>query len=184
MLDNSIRVPAIVRHPEVIPAGVVRRGLVSAYDFAHTLLDQVGLVMPITSPLPGRSFASLFHAGDSTDRDHIVIMDEYGPMRMIRTPAWKYVHRYPHGPHELYDMTHDPDERRNLVDDPFRTEIVTLLRGELQRWFHRYVDPAVDGTHEPVTGLGQFGRAGTGNEGELAYVPHDPDAMPSSGVSK
>lgn len=169
MMDNSVRVPAIVRYPEVIPAGVVRSEMVSAYDFAHTLLDQVGLVMPNDSRLPGHSFASLFNTEDGSDRDHIVIMDEYGPVRMIRTPAWKYIHRYPYGPNELYDMARDSEERHNVVDDPARTEIVTLLRGELQRWFHRYVDPAVDGIHEAVTGTGQLRRAGTGNDGLPAY---------------
>ena len=27
---------------------------------------------------------------------------------MIRTQEWKYVHRYPYGPHELYDLVNDP----------------------------------------------------------------------------
>ena len=29
-------------------------------------------------------------------------VDEYGANRMIRTKEWKYIHRYPYGPHELY----------------------------------------------------------------------------------
>lgn len=169
MWDNSVRVPAIARYPGVIPAGAVRTEMVSAYDFPHTLLAQVGLVMPNAEELPGRAFTCLFDPQNTIDRDHVVILDEYGPVRMIRTPAWKYVHRYPYGPHELYDMAHDPGERVNLVDDPAKSEIVTLLRGELQRWFTRYVDPAVDGAHEQVTGSGQLGLAGTGNAGALAY---------------
>ncbi len=39
-----------------------------------------------------------------------MVFDEYGLVRMIRTREWKYVHRYPYGPHELYDLTRDPDE--------------------------------------------------------------------------
>lgn len=170
MLDTSVRVPAIVRWPGRIEAGVVRIGIFSACDVSHTLLDQVGLEMPDAKRLPGRSFARLLAPESRPDRDHVVVMAEYGPVRMIRTPAWKYVHRFPYGPHELYDMAHDPGERENLVHEPGQSEIVTLLRGELQRWFSRYVNPAVDGVHEQVTGSGQFLRAGTGNEGVLAYA--------------
>ena len=42
-----------------------------------------------------------------------MIYDEYGPVRMIRTRAWKYVHRCPYGPHELYDLANDPEEKAN-----------------------------------------------------------------------
>ena len=169
MLDTSLRVPAIVRYPGTIPPGVVRREMLGAYDFAPTLLDGAGLKMPDAERLPGRSFACLLDPAQEPDRDHVVVMAEYGPVRMIQTPAWKYVHRFPYGPHELYDMTHDPGERSNLVDDPVRKEIVTLLRGEMQRWFSRYADPSLDGAHEEVTGSGQFLRAGTSNDGVLAY---------------
>jgi arylsulfatase A-like enzyme len=169
MLDTSLRVPAIARYPGVIPAGVVRTEMLGAYDFAPTLLEQVDLEMPDAERLPGRSFTCLLDPEGGPDRDHVVVMAEYGPVRMIHTPAWKYVHRYPYGPHELYDMAHDPGERSNLVDDPDRKEIVTVLRGEMQRWFSRHADPALDGAHEQVTGSGQFLCAGTCNDGVLAY---------------
>jgi choline-sulfatase len=35
--------------------------------------------------------------------------------RAVRGERWKYVHRHPGGPHELYDMQADPQERFNLV---------------------------------------------------------------------
>jgi arylsulfatase A-like enzyme len=169
LFDTSLRVPAIVRQPGVIPAGVAREEMLGAYDFAPTVLEQVGQAMPHRDRLPGRSFACLLNPEGGPDRDHVVVMAEYGPVRMIHTPAWKYVHRFPYGPHELYDMSHDPGERRNLMDDPATREIVPLLRGEMQRWFSRYGDPAVDGAHEQVTGSGQFLCAGTCNDGALPY---------------
>lgn len=184
MFDTSLRVPAIVRHPGTVPGGVVRGEMLGAYDFAPTLLDQVGLEMPEAERLPGRSFACLLDPEQGPDRDHVVVMAEYGPVRMIHTPAWKYVHRYPYGPHELYDMTHDPGERHNVVDDAGRTEIVTLLRGEMQRWFSRHTDPAVDGAHEQVTGSGQFLRAGTCNDGVLAYNQARRIAKESAGMDR
>jgi arylsulfatase A-like enzyme len=172
MYDNSVLVPAIFSQPGAIPAGVVRSEMVSAYDFSHTLLATVGLAMPNAEALPGRSFASLLSDGDGGDEgcDEIVVFDEYGPVRMIRTEVWKYVHRYPYGPHELYDLANDPNERSNRVDDAETQDIVVEMRGRLERWYRRWADPAVDGAREAVTGTGQVERAGLGAEGRPNYL--------------
>ena len=67
---------------------------------------------------------------------------------MIRTTDWKYVHRYPYGPHELYHLANDPDERQNLAADPAQSARIAELRGELEAWFARYVIPERDGLRE------------------------------------
>jgi arylsulfatase A-like enzyme len=173
MYDNSVLVPAIFSQPGTIPAGVVRSEMVSAIDFPHTLLAMAGLAMPNAAELPGQDFAHLLSnaAGTPTGgRDEIVVFDEYGPVRMIRTETWKYVHRYPYGPHELYDLAGDPGERENLVDHPEQQARVAEMRRRLERWYHRWVDPAVDGTREAVTGTGQVERAGLGAEGRFNYL--------------
>ncbi len=173
MYDNSVLVPAIFRQPGMIPGGVVRSEMVSAIDFSHTLLAMADLAMPNVADLPGRDFAHLLSndgGATATGRDEIVVFDEYGPVRMIRTEDWKYVHRYPYGPHELYDLGSDPDERQNLVDHADQQERVATMRRRLERWYHRWVDPAVDGAHEAVTGTGQVERAGLGAEGRPNYL--------------
>ncbi len=88
---------------------------------------------------------------------------------MIRTREWKYVHRYPYGAHELYDLTADPGERNNLADERPRRALVDEMRDRLSRWFDRYVDPRVDGTRFPVTGLGQRDRIGRRTTGESCF---------------
>jgi len=87
-----------------------------------------------------------------------VVYDEYGPVRMVRTRDWKYVHRFPDGPHELYHLARDTDERANLVADPGAAAMRAQLRARLDAWFTRYVDPAFDGAHEYITGCGQLDR--------------------------
>lgn len=54
---------------------------------------------------------------------------------MIRTKEWKYIHRYPYGPHELYYLIEDPDENNNLIDDPSCLAILKSLRKRLNLWF-------------------------------------------------
>mgnify|MGYP001015754958 CR=1 FL=1 len=170
MYDSSIKVPAIASHPGRIPEGVVSHALLSGYDFMPTLLDYLGLDNPVKDELPGRSFSSVLHGKTDPVHDHVVVYDEYGPVRMIRTLEWKYVHRYPYGPHELYNIKADPLERTNLVDLPEYQDVVEKMRAQLQDWFIRYTDPLKDGRHEAVTGQGQLALAGPAGRGVQAFA--------------
>jgi arylsulfatase A-like enzyme len=169
MYDTSVKVPMLMAWPGHLPQGEVADPLLSHYDIFPTLLDYLGLEAPEAEARPGRSFAPLLRGEAPPTRDHVVVFDEYGPVRMIRTRTWKYVHRYPYGPHELYDLVNDPDEAHNLVDDPDQRERRAELEGELAAWFARYVDPDRDGTKEPVTGKGQIDRAGVPGQGRRAF---------------
>jgi len=60
-------------------------------------------------------------------------------VRGVRTADWKYVH-YPHGDGkpdrhkaELYNLRADPQERKNLIDDPACADRLADLRAELAR---------------------------------------------------
>jgi len=78
-----------------------------------------------------KSFASLLRGEAFEPNEHLVVFDEYGPVRMIRSQDWKYVHRYPYGPHELYDLRNDPGETHNLIQKPAQRVIAQELKGEL-----------------------------------------------------
>jgi arylsulfatase A-like enzyme len=85
----------------------------------------------------------------------VVIYDEYGPVRMVRTQEWKYVYRHAHGPHELYDLVDDPDERTNLANEPDQQARIDELKATMDAWFARYVDPVRDGLRQDGTLHGQ-----------------------------
>lgn len=148
MYENSIRVPAIFCHPGRLPPGRTSRAMVSAYDLFPTLLDYLGLPLPDGRNLPGRSFVPVLRGEPGAGHEIITVYDEYGPVRMIRTREWKYVHRYPDGPHDLYDLVNDPDERRNLADELGQTRRRRELQGLLEDWFARYTEPAHNGLGE------------------------------------
>lgn len=167
MYDSSVKVPAIISQPGRVLAGAVRHELLSAYDLPATLLELVGLDPGPMEAGPGRSFAKLLLASGEGqnkgehDGDRVVVHDEYGPTRMIRTRAWKYVHRWPDGPHELYDLDRDPGEEVNLVSAPdirYRA-IRAELHSELEDWFRRFATAEHDGQRLPVIGTGQAARA-------------------------
>lgn len=154
LYDSSVKVPLIVDHP-----GSARRGvadeLVSAYDLPATLLELAGLPVAPFADGPGSSFAGAVHGATIDPRRAVVVFDEYGPARMIRTEWWKYVHRYPFGPHELYDLANDPLERRNLITTLDYETRAAELRTLLHDWFSRHADPRFDGSALPVSGGGQ-----------------------------
>ena len=160
MFEESVKAPCIISQPGRIPEGRICSELLSQYDFMPTLLDYVGIESPETELLPGKSFAPLLRGEECPEREHIVVYDEYGPVRMVRTKDWKYIHRYPDGPNELYDIRTDPTEQSNLISDRRCAPMVEEMRALLEEWFTRYADPNRDGKKLPVAGAGQSGLVG------------------------
>lgn len=169
LFDTAVKVPFIARWPGHISANRVTPSMCSHYDIIQTLHELLKLDAPLPEGLPGRSFAPVLLGGEDTD-NHVVILDEYGNSRMIRNREWKYIHRYPYGPHELYHLANDPGETENLAGNPHYAEIQERLLAQLQKWYHTYADPAVDGSREAVTGFGQMRRPGIYSEGKPVYA--------------
>ncbi|NSW57313.1 MAG: sulfatase-like hydrolase/transferase [Armatimonadetes bacterium] len=169
LFDTSVKVPALISHPGRVPQGIVCDHLLSHYDFMPTLLEYVGLENPDAAALPGRSFAPLLRGECFEGDERVVVYDEYGPARMVRTREWKYIHRYPYGPHELYHLAEDPDERTNLLHDDSCAAVLAELRASLEAWFVQYADPKRDGARQAVVGTGQIGLVGPGNGGQEAF---------------
>ncbi len=186
MYDTSVKIPAIMSMPGTIQSGVGDEGLHNQYDFMPTLLDLLGFENPAGRSLPGTSFAGALLDQENQGRREVVVFDEYGPVRMIRNREWKYVHRYPYGPHELYDLSRDPDERDNLYGRSEYLEKVRELRSGLDEFFLRYVDSRYDGTQQGVYGKGQIAmakRPGRGKKafnGQFRYLDSEGNRRPST----
>lgn len=155
MYENSIKVPAIFSQPGAIPENRLESAMVSAYDFMPTLLEYLELPTPEDRNLPGKSFLPALMGLPIEGHESLVIYDEYGPVRMIRTKEWKYVYRHSSGPHELYHMAEDLDERHNLVAEPEQQKRIRELKALMDEWFARYVIPSKDGLREDGTAQGQ-----------------------------
>ena len=161
MFDTAVKVPTLISRPGHVPQDLVCDRLLSQYDFMPTFLGYLGLEPNSDQPLPGRDFSAVLRGESMAGDTPVFVLDEYGPTRMVRTQRWKYVHRYPDGPNELYDLVNDPLETRNLVDDPAYTGRISELRADLETWYETYVDPRMDGAKNNVTGRGQIGLAGS-----------------------
>lgn len=173
MYENSVLVPFVASHLGSIPENTVDTSLTSACDFMPTLIDYVGLDVPDGLNLPGRSFSPALLGEPDEGRASVVIHDEYGPTRMVRTTDWKYVRRYPDGPDELFDLASDPEERNNRIADPGQRTRISEMSGLIEDWFATYVVAERDGRDLPVTGGGQMRPVGgTWEDGSAGFAGH------------
>jgi choline-sulfatase len=167
--EPSITVPCIVRWPGKIPAGSVDDRPASAVDLLETLGELTGSV-PLQDPLrAGRSLAPRL-LGDTREGagtgvavepmdEAVVIHDEYGANRMLRTERWKLVLRRD-GPTELYDLQEDSREAHDLSEDPEHESLLRELTVALEDWFARHSTATQSGWDFPVDGTGQNAPAG------------------------
>ena len=185
MFDTSIKVPAIISQPGFIKPGRSTDALISQYDFFPTLLEYLGIDNPYTQEdVPGKSFLPLLKEEPMEEHESLVVYDEYGPVRMVRTKDWKYVHRYETGKHELYDLVSDPGEEVNLYGREDMQKRVVSMRAALQEWFDKYTDEVFDGSCQPVRGNGQINAINLLKDGALAFDQNrktttDPKGDPS-----
>jgi arylsulfatase A-like enzyme len=146
MHEPSIRVPLAVRYPGLVPADKPRavEQMVLHVDLAPSILDICGA--PPLKNIHGMSWKKLVQ-GDATGWRKSWFYEynyekqfPYTPnVRGVRTDEWKYIH-YPHGDGkpdrhkaELYHIKNDPDETKNLIDDPKHAAKVKELQTELER---------------------------------------------------
>ena len=169
MYDSSVKVPTIISKPGEIPQAEICADLLSHYDIKPTLLAYLGIAAE-PDHLPGTSFLPLLQGKQLDENRRVVVFDEYGPVRMIRTKEWKYISRFPDGPDELYDLVQDPNEEVNLVDDQANENTCQNLVEELNTWFEKYVDPKHDGLKAKVFGRGQLAKVQSDSDRQKVFA--------------
>lgn len=145
--DGMMHIPLIVRHPGHIKKATTSGRMVSGVDLMPTLLRYLGLGEKVDKVpnLPGRDFSPILR-GEKPEWDNVVFFEDEN-VRAVRTSDWKYVHRHPDGPFELYDLKADPGEKVNLFGQPGHEETVKELRDRLDSFFREHADPKYDLYH-------------------------------------
>jgi arylsulfatase A-like enzyme len=136
MYEVSLRVPLLIRWPERIAPGQTLERCVDHYDTFQTICNWVAVDLDSyqARAYPGRSYTRLVEQGQDPAWDD-TRYGEYGDLRMIRTPAYKYVKRYPFGPFDLFDLVNDPGETLNRAGwNEYRT-IQDELEQQLESWY-------------------------------------------------
>jgi arylsulfatase A-like enzyme len=73
-----------------------------------------------------------------------------GRRKMVRTRDWKYVHDPMGDLDELYDLSHDPWELRNVAADPAYADVLADLRLKLADWSIQTEDSPPVPLPEPI----------------------------------
>jgi arylsulfatase A-like enzyme len=159
MYEPGLHVPLLAKGPG-IKAGSVPEQFVANIDLAPTFLDLAGL--PVPDSMQGRSIAPLLRGESPADwRTSVYYRYYHDPGHHntvahlgVRTATHKLIQYWKQDAYELFDLTADPNEQRNLLHsqaDAERPEVAAKfaeLKAELTRLQTeyqddgRYADPA------------------------------------------
>jgi arylsulfatase A-like enzyme len=148
LYDHSMKAPLVFAGPG-IPHGQ-GDALVYLFDIYPTVCDLVGSRVP--EGIDGTSLRPVLDGRATTARSELTLA-YLGKQRAVRNARWKLI-RYPAvGVTRLFDLHADPDETRNLADDPTQRDCVADLLRRLARLQEHYGDdlPLTAATPRPAT---------------------------------
>jgi arylsulfatase A-like enzyme len=120
LYDEAARVPLVVSYPGKIKNPTTDSNLVSGVDLFPTLCDYAGITAP--PKLRGKSLRPILE-GDVKKFRPFLRSETMGSGRMIVSDQYKYI-MYKDDPNEqLFDMTNDSGETKNLAFDSQYTEV-------------------------------------------------------------
>jgi choline-sulfatase len=133
MYETSIKIPLIWNGTGM--AGK-REEYVDHYDTFITLLNLAGIQPEVERGSPGRSYQSVLR-GESQVWSN-TLYGEYGDLRMVRDDEWKLVYRFPAGPHDLFNLKADRDEKTNLIGREDLQPIIRELKHKLFAFYSQF----------------------------------------------
>lgn len=185
--EEITRVPFIVRWAGQTPAHTVSAGPVSHIDLAPTLLDYFGL--PTPDLLQGRSLIPQFRQPKHRTNEEVFIefnrfeidhdgFGAFAPLRGVFDGRYKLAINLLETD-ELYDLSDDPLELRNRINDPALAVTRDRLHARLIAWMNRTRDP-LRGPHwrrRPWAGADTFSTWGGPTRPRPADEPWYPRGM-------
>lgn len=134
LYEGGIRVPAVARWPEHIPAGSVTEQVAITMDFTATMLAAAGVQPGNTVKLDGMNVLPMASGQrDPVERTLCWRIERKDRRQLaVRRGNWKYI-REPAGmPELLFDLSRDVSERQSLSYQ--HPELLAELRQVANRW--------------------------------------------------
>ncbi|MFP6596164.1 MAG: sulfatase-like hydrolase/transferase, partial [Candidatus Hydrogenedentota bacterium] len=128
--EHSMGAPLIFAGPG-IPKGKSSSALTYLYDIFPTVFDYIGI--PLTESVDGTSLKPIWSNRRKTVRDSIFLAYE-DLQRALVEDRWKLI-RYPKIDHtQLFDLKNDPQEKKNLADNPKHAKRIARMTKQLENW--------------------------------------------------
>ena len=118
MGEGSLRTPSIVRWPGKIKPAIVNTEPWAFWDFLPTCVDLAHTTMPTGLKPNGVSIVNGLFGGSIPKRDYFyweLHEEVQGFNQAVRFGDWKAIRPSANSPIELYDLSTDPGERKNLA---------------------------------------------------------------------
>lgn len=134
MYEGSAGIPMIMKGPD-IPAGGRSETIVSLVDVYPTVLDCVGIEPDeYDQSLPGSSLLPYVKGRheERTAFSEYYSQGIYTAMFMLRRNQYKYIHYEGERP-QLFDLSNDPLEERDLAQKPEYRRVVVEMEADLQK---------------------------------------------------
>lgn len=141
--EESVKVPFLVRCPELFKGGQVIKKMVQNVDVAPTCLAMAGLKKP--ENMPGFSIVPLLKGDESNWRDR-VFYEYYWEFEFpmtptmfgVRTDKYKFIKYYGIWDRdEFYDIQNDPNEMFNLIGKPELQPEIKKHLDALNEWLEK-----------------------------------------------
>ena len=142
--EESVKVPLLVRCPELFEGGLKPKAMVQNIDIGPTILAEAGVEKP--KNMPGVSFIPAL-TGEPGAKVREEVFYEYFweydfPMTPtvfgMRTEKYKYMkYQGIWDRNELYDLENDPEEMYNLIAEPDKQEIVKSMSTDIYNWLEQ-----------------------------------------------
>jgi arylsulfatase A-like enzyme len=117
LYEGGLRQAALARWPGVVPAGRVTDGPWAFWDFLPTAVELAGAKLPAGFKPDGHSLVSFLKGGEAPSREYFYweLHETNKPLQAVRFGNWKAVRNGPGLPLELYDLSNDLGETKNLA---------------------------------------------------------------------
>ncbi len=147
MFEESYRTPLLIEWPGVTRPASVDNSMVSNLDLAETFLEMAGTEIP--ADMQGRSIVPILKGSTPADwrKEHYYHYYEYPGYHSVKrhygmsTERFKLIHYYfDIDEWELYDLSADPHEMKNVYNDPSYTSVREQLHKRLKSLILQFND--------------------------------------------
>ncbi|MCB0853062.1 MAG: arylsulfatase [Bacteroidetes bacterium] len=135
--EGGVRVPAFIRWPGKIPAGLVLQEQTAVMDILPTLIDLCDIKPPTMPKSDGISLKSLLSGKSDSINNRTIFTHVSRTAEKRPYPGTARTHQYrlvanTESP-ELYDMINDPSETRNIASE--KPELLQKLHNQYLSWY-------------------------------------------------